>query len=242
MLKRLAAAALIALASLAAGQATARQDARGPAASLLQSWGWPARLIGKQWMMVQGAPKFYLAYSWDAQDDGVTFEGMDNDGHPIAGRYVRDSDTGRTIGWAVKDGVTWQLSLTPYSDGFEEDWLAESTTVRRRYQAAAGGAFDTSEEVYVQGVRKAARVGRLVPATDSMVAALGWLKRTPETEEATRKARADVLAASEGFGKRLKNAVENGAVEGVQEGVRDGVHDVTRKAIAGHDEGMAYPP
>jgi hypothetical protein len=194
-----------------------------------------AELPGDQWLLLDTGPALYLQYQWDRSGGALHFSGMDRDGYAIAGRYALDPRTNEITGLSARRGAAIPASVELIDSGFVVTTEDSETLTRQTYRRAGAGSFSVTVEERQRGRAGPVRTLRLVQASPEVIATLGWVARTPDSEAADAAARAAAFGRQPSFGRRLSNAFQDGVVVGVHDGVRDGVQEVTREAITGDE-------
>lgn len=197
-------------------------------------WGYMSMLVGHYWIYQEGHPRTYLHFEWEVPGVILSYSGVDYDGYQIAGQFEFDSTTSHFVERNIRKGISLDSSLTITEDGFIETWSAGDSKVlsRKRYVWEGAGSFGVTTETFQNGSWQLSRNGRLGKASISMVEALGWIRRTAESEAAEAAARATALKASPSFGKRLGSAIQDGFTGGVQDGIHEGIQARVRGVIA----------
>jgi hypothetical protein len=203
------------------------------------AWGILSSIVGHHWLYQEDRARYYLTFKWEAPNQVISYSGIDYDGYPMAGVYEFDQTTGQFLGRRVYKGNAFESRLDITHNGFIETWQAGSQQAlnRRRFVRANAGLFEVVSEVFRAGDWSLERQGRLTKASESMLDALNWMRRTAATEAADSAARIEALRASPSFGKRLGNAIQDGITTGVQDGLHDGIHSRIHGVIAPR----AYP-
>ena len=224
MFRSLTAAVLLVLVGGGALSASGEPGDNSIELRLEVEWGVFDLLAGDYWIQSAKSPLQYLHYEWEVPGLILGFEGLDNDGTPVAGQLAYDPDNSSMSLVSVRKGqiASYDVQLTSNEAILfgQEAGVEVRQIISKRTSTSLGVEFQERRN----GKWVALRSIDQLRASEAMVKALGWIEKNPEFEAEAAAAREAALAEQPGFFRRLSRAIQDGIVVGAEDGVREGVH------------------
>ncbi|MEA3061828.1 MAG: hypothetical protein QOJ94_1609 [Sphingomonadales bacterium] len=185
--------------------------------SVSVGWGPLARLAGRYWIVSTTKPVSYMRYEWGRVGVSMIFGGKDSVGNPLEGQYFIDPATNTIRVTSTYRGKTSVAAVDLSPTEFTTLAPDRKKGQRQVAQLQADGTFNIITQKPKGNGWETLSVATLVPATEQIVAALGWPDEPPPKRPS--------LMSS------VLNSMKEGALEGLREGTSAGIHDAVRYRV-----------
>jgi hypothetical protein len=189
-------------------------DDAGVGRKLSTEWGIVALLAGHTWLSsINGEPQVFVTMRWDKQNKKVLTTGLTAHGNRIRGSMWLDT-SGRIISESKEGDVKSKGEGFATVSSYSEVADYRATLIKQRMIRVSDIKFNTTVEMFKDGVWTSQGVASTVEATPEMITQLGWKANPTELQVLLR-----------GMGE----AAKQGMIEGTRQGINDAIQqDLTR--------------
>jgi hypothetical protein len=186
------------------------------AATSNAGWGPIARLAGRSWILATSKPVQSLRFEWKRVGISMLFAGKDAAGNRIEGQYFVDPSTGTMRGSYFYRGklTTSDLYIAP------SQYIVTGVPSKSGQRQIAQIQGDSSFNIVTQRARgkewETVSTSVLVPASDEMIASLGW---------------PDQPAHQESLLHGILRSMKEGAIAGFKEGTQTGISEAVQYRV-----------